>query len=316
MVKSAIADLQIRQEPEVLYAPVKYEMSLGGKRLRPLLCLMSCNMYDESRLPEAMIAAEAIELFHNFTLLHDDVMDRSLVRRGRPCVHVKWNENTAILSGDAMQLVSYEYMQKVSDRCLRPCLDLFTKTALEIVEGQAYDMKFETMEDVEYRDYLEMIRLKTAVLLACSLKMGGIIAGAPEKDLQHLYNFGIQIGLAFQIRDDILDVWGDPEVFGKANGGDIMCNKKTFLLIHALEMADESTRAQLKKYLEDNSSERGVKVPAVTAIYEKLGVRAYCEAEMNHCEQQALAELYAVGLPEEKLLPLRKLAAKMMEREV
>ncbi len=316
MVRSAINEMQFRQEPEVLYAPIQYEMSLGGKRLRPLLCLMACNLYDESRLSEALIAAEGIELFHNFTLLHDDVMDRSFVRRGKPCVHVKWNENTAILSGDAMQLVSYEYMQKVSDRCLRPCLDLFTKTALEIVEGQAYDMKFETMEDVQYDDYLEMIRLKTAVLLACSLKMGGIIASAPEEDLRHLYDFGIHIGLAFQIKDDLLDVWGNPEVFGKANGGDIMCNKKTFLLIHALEMADEKTRARLKEYLSDDSMDRSVKVPAVTAIYEQLGVRQYCENEMNECEQKAMADLDAIGLPAEKLLPLKKLAAEMMDREV
>ena len=316
LVKESVEALRFKLSPAPLYEPIRYEMSLGGKRIRPLLCLMACDLFDSSRLDEAVVPAMGIELFHNFTLLHDDVMDRSDMRRGKPCVHVKWDENTAILSGDAMQLVSYEYIQKVSDRCLRPCLELFTKTALEVCEGQAFDMMFESRDDVRPDEYLEMIRLKTAVLLACSLKMGGIIAGADASALEHLYDFGIHVGLAFQMRDDLLDVWGDPAVFGKPIGGDIMCNKKTFLLIRALETAQGEALSSLRRLLASDDMPRKDKVAQVTALYERLGVKEYCQNEMDRLEALAMADLDALGLPEDRVSPLRRLAAEMMNREV
>lgn len=316
MVQDAFAGLCFPSNPEGLYEPLDYFMGLGGKRLRPTLCLIACNMYDEKALPMALKPAMGIELFHNFTLIHDDVMDRSAVRRGHPCVHVKWNENTAILSGDALQIMAYQYMQEAPSDKLRPCLDVFCKAAMEVCEGQSYDMLFESKEMVDKADYLEMIRLKTAVLLACSLKIGGIIADAPEADWELLYQFGIHIGMAFQIQDDLLDVYGDTQVFGKAIGGDIACNKKTFLWIYAMEKADEETKTLLLGYFNNQYLERDEKFALVTDIYNRLGVREDCENQIAYHQQQAFSMLHALSVQPSALTDLIALAETLKNRQV
>ena len=315
ILQDRVNHLAFKSQPAGLYEPLSYTMSLGGKRVRPLLCLMACNLFKED-VESAIAPALGIELFHNFTLLHDDVMDRSFMRRGKPCVHVKWDENTAILSGDALQVVAYQYIAKAPAESLQACLDLFSTTALEVCEGQSYDMLFETQSKVGEEEYLEMIRLKTAVLLACSLKMGAIIAGASAEDAQHLYDFGIHIGIAFQIKDDLLDVWGDPAIFGKAIGGDIMCNKKTFLLINALKRVEGAQRDELLHYMTSNDIERSEKVKAVTALYESLKVREECEAKMNHHQALAMQALASLSVSEDKTFYLRELAESMMKRQM
>ncbi len=316
IIQKAIADIRFDEKPDVLYDPMAYMMNLGGKRVRPLLCLMAYQMYREDGLEDVMAPALGIEMFHNFTLLHDDVMDRSFMRRGKPCVHVKWDENTAILSGDALQVKAYQYVQQAPADKLKACLDLFSRTAIEVCEGQAYDMLFESEQSVDKDEYLNMIRLKTAVLLACSLKMGAILAGAPEADCQSLYDFGIHIGIAFQVKDDLLDVWGNPSIFGKAIGGDIMCNKKTFLLINALEMSDASQRDRLMSYLQNSDIERGEKISRVTALYEELGVKTVCENLMAAHEQLALDALQSLSVDPEKWAALKQLADEMMNRQM
>ena len=234
--------LEYNREPKGLYEPVKYVLSMGGKRIRPSLMLMAYNMYKDD--PESILSSAcAIETYHNYTLLHDDLMDNADMRRGKQTVHVKWNDNTAILSGDSMLVLAYRHFLDSRPDKLKQVLDLFTETALEIGEGQQYDMDFETRTDVTEDEYIEMIRLKTSVLLACSLKIGAILGGAPDEDAYNLYKFGEQMGLAFQLQDDYLDVYGDPSVFGKAVGGDILCNKKTYMLINAFNRADASRRA-------------------------------------------------------------------------
>jgi len=316
LIQDRVSALEIESQPAGMYEPISYMMNIGGKRIRPLLCLLAYRMYaGEDRLEEVMAPALGIEMFHNFTLMHDDVMDRSFMRRGKPCVHVKWDENTAILSGDALQILAYQYVQQAPEQYLKACLDLFSRTAMELCEGQALDMLFETQERVDKDDYLEMIRKKTAVLLACSLKMGAIIAGAPRQDQDLLYEYGINIGIAFQIKDDLLDVWGNPAVFGKAIGGDIMCNKKTFLLIHAMEQADEHDRHFLQEYLRTNDIDRGEKVETVTRMYNRLGVREVCEAQMGSHQEKALLALRKLSVPEQSWDDLRVLAEKMMNRQ-
>ena len=232
-----------------MYEPIAYTMVAGGKRVRPQLAMIACDLFGGDAQHIAP-AAMALEVFHNFTLLHDDVMDHALVRRGRPTVHVKWNENTAILSGDQMLIEAYKLLSGVPAEYLPKVLSMFNKMATEICEGQQYDVDFETQERVAIEDYLKMIRLKTAVLLATALQMGAYIAGANDEQQNSLYQLGINIGLAFQIQDDILDVWGDPATFGKAIGGDISCNKKTFVLLTAMEMASEEDRRKLQTWME------------------------------------------------------------------
>lgn len=314
-IQEGLNDVAYKTQPDILYEPLRYFMALGGKRLRPLLCLTACAMYDEQALASALKPAIGLELFHNFTLIHDDMMDRSQVRRNKPCVHVKWGESTAILSGDGLEIMAYQHIQAAPDNKLRACLELFSRTALEVCDGQAYDLLFESKEKVGKEDYLEMIRLKTAVLLACALKMGGILGSAPQDDLEALYRFGIHIGIAFQIQDDLLDVYGDQKVFGKATGGDIMCGKKTFLWIHAMEAGDENTRKSLQE-LFHREMERAEKVNAVTAIYNRLAVREKCEAQMDFHQQAALEALHSLHLPKERLRNLQQLTEKLTKRQV
>lgn len=312
-IEKAIAALDWKREPYGLYEPIEYTLASGGKRLRPQLVLLAAEMFG-GKEKEVLPAALAIEVFHNFTLLHDDVMDKAAVRRGRPTVHVRWNDNTAILSGDQMVIEAYKLLSNVPADRLPQTLRLFNKMATEICEGQQYDMEFETRDQVSIEEYMHMIRLKTSVLLATALKIGAYIAGASETQQQALYEYGINIGLAFQIQDDILDVYGDPETFGKAIGGDICCNKKTYMLLTALQRADEATRAELEHWLQiqDKPDE---KIRAVTDIYTRTGAREVCETVMQLHTHEALSQLDA--LPQNDATEqLRKLAEKLAIRKV
>ena len=314
-VNDFIANLSYDRKPESIYAPIKYVLSIGGKRIRPVLMLLSYNLYKDT--PESILMqACALETYHNYTLLHDDLMDNADVRRGMPTVHRKWDANTAILSGDSMLVLAYQRMAQCAPSKLKPVLDLFTETALEIGEGQQYDMDFERRTDVTEAEYIEMIRLKTSVLLACAMKTGAILADAPAADADRLYQFGEQIGLAFQLQDDLLDVYGDPAVFGKAIGGDIVSNKKTYMLINAYQLAGPSQRSELMRWITAVDFDRAEKVAAVTRIYDELGIRGLCEARINQYFDRASEYLAAVGVDDARKEQLRRFAQEMMHREV
>ena len=309
-----ILNLNWKREPYGLYEPIEYTLAAGGKRVRPQLAMIACQMFG-GKEEEVLPAALALEVFHNFTLLHDDVMDKADVRRGRPTVHVKWNENTAILSGDQMLIEAYKLLAGVPADKLSNVLQLFNKMATEICEGQQYDVDFESQEQVAVEEYLKMIRLKTSVLLATALQIGGYIAGANEEQQEALYQFGINVGLGFQIQDDILDVWGDPKTFGKAVGGDISCNKKTFVYLEAKRrLGDEAIGNELQQWysqvLEDNTT----KIAAVKEIFEQLDVRTACEKVVEDYTQKALALLNQ--LPQNAATEqLRQLANKLNTRK-
>lgn len=314
LIQHYIDSLPYDRKPESLYEPIKYVLSLGGKRIRPMLMLMSYALYKndvESILPQAI----GLETYHNYTLLHDDLMDNADVRRGMPTVHRKWDANTAILSGDSMLVLAYQRMQNCPADKLPAVLDVFTTTALEIGEGQQYDMEFETRNDVREEEYIEMIRLKTSVLLACAMKIGAIMAEAPKEDVDNLYRFGERMGLAFQLQDDFLDVYGDPKVFGKAIGGDITSNKKTYMLINAIGKAEGKDKETLMGWINAKDFDREEKVKAVTEIYTRLGIDTMAKAKMEEYYAEALAALAKVSVPEEKKAQLREYAAKMMKRE-
>jgi len=271
IINNELENYAIGRFPEELYEPVRYILSLGGKRLRPALVLMSCSIFKDA-VHVAIKPALAIEFFHNFTLLHDDIMDHSDIRRGHATVHKRWDPNTAILSGDVMSILSYKIISESDDKYLKDLLQLFNLTALQVCEGQQYDMNFESRMDVTVGEYLKMIELKTAVLIAASLKAGSISGGADMLDAELLFEFGRNLGMAFQIRDDHLDVYGDPEKFGKKIGNDIVTNKKTFLLIKALELSDPETRSRLKDLLEKENLTPEIKVREVSNIYQQLGI--------------------------------------------
>ena len=313
-VNDYIESTSVNRQPEGLYEPIRYVLSLGGKRIRPVLMLLAYNMFKDD--PETIMeTAVGLETYHNFTLLHDDLMDNADVRRGMPTVHKKWNANTAILSGDTMLIIAFQRVARCKEEKLRPVLDLFTKTVLEIDEGQQYDIDFETRNDVTEEEYIEMIRLKTSVLLACAVKMGAILAGADEEDASNLYNFGEKLGLAFQLQDDLLDVYGDPKVFGKAIGGDITSNKKTYMLINAMLRADEKQAAELKKWIAAEHFDKAEKIKAVTEIYNSIGIRELCEKKINDYFEQARLSLQKVNLPDEKKTQLQHFTDLMMKRE-
>jgi geranylgeranyl diphosphate synthase, type II len=313
IVNSSLEKLSWEKEPKGLYAPVEYTLSLGGKRVRPALTLMACNLFDDDLEP-AIKPALGLEVFHNFTLLHDDIMDKADIRRGKPTVHKHWNENTAILSGDVMQILAYVLLSEAPAPHLKKVLDIFSKTAVEVCEGQQYDMEFESRDEVQPEEYLEMIRLKTAVLLGCALKIGAIIGGASEDDARNLYEFGINMGLAFQLKDDLLDVYGDEVTFGKKVGGDILCNKQTYLLIHAKELAEGSTKLKLHSWLTDAQTTPEMKIKEVTLIYNQLGVKKICEDAMTVYYEKAIAFLEKVSVSAFKKQELRKLAENLMFR--
>ena len=312
-VNDFLDQLPYERKPQSLYDPIRYVLSIGGKRIRPVLMLMAYNLYKDQ--PEdILMPACGLETYHNYTLLHDDLMDNADLRRGHETVHKRWDANTAILSGDSMLVLAYQRMAQVPMDKLAPVLDCFTETALEIGEGQEYDMDFETRGDVKEEEYIEMIRLKTSVLLACAMKIGGILADAPEEDVKYLYKFGEQLGLAFQLQDDLLDVYGDPKVFGKAIGGDITSNKKTYMLINAYNRADEKQRAELVRWIEAPTFNRDVKVAAVTRLYDEIGIRQLCEEKINYYFDQAAQYLTKVGVAEERKQSLRQYMDELLHR--
>lgn len=314
MVEEAIASLPLEREPQGLYAPIRYVLSLGGKRIRPVLMLMAYNLYHDDVRP-CLMPAIGIETFHNFTLLHDDFMDHAEVRRGKTCVHLKWNDNTAILSGDNMLVLAFQYMMQCDEAKMPAIMRLFTKTATEIDEGQQYDIDFETRNDVTEAEYIEMIRLKTSVLLACALQIGATLGGASEQDAQSLYRYGECLGLAFQLQDDYLDVYGDPKVFGKKIGGDILCDKKTFMLINALLHASDEDRAELERWIGNKDCTPDEKIQAVTTLYTKIGVHRMAQKRMDAYYAEAEACLNEVSLPEERKQMLRGIALELMGRQ-
>ena len=313
LINEYLDNLPYERKPAGLYDPIKYVLSIGGKRIRPTLMLLAYNLYKED--PERILSsAVALETYHNYTLLHDDLMDNASMRRGQPTVHKKWDANTAILSGDSMLVLAYERMAKCPVEKLKPVLDLFTETALEIGEGQQYDMDFETRNDVREEEYIEMIRLKTSVLLACATKMGAILANAPQEDADNLYKFGEQMGLAFQLQDDYLDVYGDPEVFGKAIGGDILCNKKTYMLINAFNLANDEQRKRLQQWVKAENPDPRQKIEAVTQIYNEIGISQLAEQKIKHYFNESRKYLEAINLPKERKLELEAYTDKMMKR--
>ena len=315
-INGEIAGMSFERQPAELYAPIRYVLSMGGKRIRPVLMLMAYNLYKE-KVEVIGSQAMAIEIYHNYTLLHDDLMDRADMRRGMATVHKKWDENAAILSGDSMLVMAYRYMQQgCPAEQLGNVMGLFTETALEIGEGQQYDIEFETRADVSEEEYIEMIRLKTSVLLACALKIGAWLGNAPRQDAELLYRFGENLGLAFQLQDDYLDVYGDPAVFGKKIGGDILCNKKTYMLIKALEHADKEQAAQLKHWITVTDFDPAEKIEAVTGLYNRIGVKLLCENKMSEYNNKALESLAAVNVTAERKRELDKLIKELMYREV
>lgn len=312
-INDALRAIPYPSRPEGLYEPIAYALSMGGKRLRPTLLLLAYSLYRDD-IDRALPAAVGIETYHNHTLLHDDLMDRADMRRGFPTVHKRWNDNTAVLSGDTMLIMAFRHVMQC--RCTRQAevLDLFARTAQQICEGQQYDVNFETRTDVTEAEYIEMIRLKTSVLLACAAKTGALIADAPPADADALYGFAEKVGLAFQLQDDWLDVYGDPAVFGKKIGGDILCGKKTFLLIHALQRADHATRQLLLGLLADKETEPEEKVRAVTGIYNSLDISALTLAAIDRFYAEAEAELRKVSLPAARTAPLWSYAQSLIGR--
>lgn len=314
MVNGFIEALPHNREPQSLYEPVRYVLSLGGKRIRPVLMLLAYNLFKDNPR-DILMPACALETYHNYTLLHDDLMDNADVRRGKPTVHRKWDANTAILSGDSMLVLAYQRMMQCDPSKLKPVMELFTETALEIGEGQQYDMDFEHRDDVTEDEYIEMIRLKTSVLLACAVKIGAILADAPAADADMLYRFGEQMGLAFQLQDDLLDVYGDPAVFGKAIGGDIVSNKKTYMLINAFLRADSRQRAELSKWVGATDFDRQEKIAAVTALYNEIGIRELCERKINHYFDESQRCIDQLTVSEERKAELRQYTLDMMKRQ-
>ena len=316
ITRELFENLRFTEEPRGLYDPLRYMMEIGGKRIRPRLCLLAYSLYKD-RFDESILSpAAAIEVFHSFTLIHDDIMDKADMRRGVPTVHRRWNDNTAILSGDVMSIESYRLIAKAPAEVLPKALELFSKTAVEVCEGQQYDMDFEDLESVPMDDYLKMIGLKTAVLIACAAKMGALIAGASERDCELLYRYGYDLGLAFQIADDWLDTYADPEVFGKAIGGDIVNNKKSWLMTRAFEKIGDR-RGELLDAMAmpvSTEEEKEAKIAAVKAIYAELGVGEEAKKEIIRLHSQSLAHAAALNLQPESYRLLENYAQKLLGR--
>jgi geranylgeranyl diphosphate synthase type II len=305
--------LDFFSEPKKLYEPISYILSIGGKRLRPVLLLLGCDMFSGD-IEEAISPAIGVEVFHNFTLLHDDVMDKASIRRNRATVHTKWDINTAILSGDAMAIKAYEFVSDCQEKYIKKVLKVFNKFALQVCEGQQFDMDFEQKFKVSIEEYINMIRLKTASLIAGGLKIGAIIANAPDDDCEYLYNFGLNIGLAFQLQDDYLDVYGDVDVFGKQIGGDILSNKKTFLLTLALENENNSDYNSLVDWINAEDFIPEEKIKMVTQIYNNQNIKELTKNKMDNYLEKALSELAKVNLPDENKSELVQIAKKLINR--
>lgn len=315
IINEYINSLQLDREPKNLYAPISYVLSIGGKRVRPQLMLLAYQLYKDN-FEEVLPAAAAIEVYHNFTLLHDDLMDNSDLRRNKPTVHKVWDDNTAILSGDAMLILSYHLLAKVPSKHLAKVLEVFNTATLEICDGQQYDIEFEHRLDVKAEEYLHMIALKTAVLLANSMKIGAIIAGASTRDVELIYQFGLNIGLAFQLQDDYLDVYGDQKVFGKATGDDIVSNKKTYMLIQALNLSKGEVHDELLKWIKVDSFDESEKIAAVISIYNKVGIDQVCKAKMQEYLLKAIDCLDRISAPEANKIQLKELARDLMNRQI
>lgn len=313
-VNAAIAAMKYPAEPVGLYEPIRYVLSMGGKRIRPVFLLLAYGMY-RNDLDRVMNAALGLETYHNYTLLHDDLMDRAAMRRGMPTVHKKWNNNTAILSGDSMLVMAAKLILSVNSPVSREIMELFVQTALFIGEGQQYDMNFELRSDVTEEEYIEMIRLKTSVLVACAVKMGAMLGGATAEDTEALYKFGEKVGLAFQLQDDYLDVYGNAAIFGKRIGGDIICNKKTFLLISAYHNANETQQKDLMDWLSKQEFDETEKIKSVTNIYDHLEIGKLCIDRINKYFEEACKCLVSVKLPEDQKELLWNFAASLINRK-
>lgn len=311
LIENSLARQDFDQEPSELYEPISYILSLGGKRLRPAMTLAACELLGGS-VDDAIMPAMGIEIFHNFSLLHDDIMDKAPLRRGKKTVHERWNTNIAILSGDAMLVKAYQYISSVDKSILPQVLQSFSKAALEICEGQQYDMNFETRAEVSEEDYLEMIRLKTSVLLGCALEIGALVGSRNKTQAKKLYSFGVNIGMAFQIQDDLLDAFGNPEKFGKTAGGDILNDKKTLLAIHAAAHGTKEQKQALKADYPSDSN----KVKSIKKLFEEAGSRTYAEQKMDAYYREALSHLDEVQGNAEIKLELAKFAEFLIKREV
>ena len=311
IIEAEINNTSYLKDPENLYSPIEYTMEFGGKRIRPILLLISYQLFNDN-IERAFSPAKAIEIFHNFTLLHDDIMDKAPLRRGKITVHKKWNNNIAILSGDVMMIHAYQLLTQVESKYLKTILNIFNKAAIEVCEGQQWDMDFESTDDVLLIDYMKMIEFKTAVLLAASLKIGAVLADANDKDQNHLYEFGLNMGIAFQLKDDLLDVFGTSKLFGKKIGGDILANKKTFLYLKALQISDLSTKLKLKKlYISEN--ENDTKVEKVKKIFVDLNIKKHTLDLMKSYYIKAMKHLDAID--SDKKSPLIDFADKLMQRD-
>ncbi len=316
IISAKFESLVFKGKPTELYAPISYTLKMGGKRIRPTLLLMACDLFDGD-IEIAIDTAIGLELFHNFTLIHDDIMDNAPLRRGKDTVYKKWNSNIAILSGDTMFALAYKQVIKTKTSYLQKILDAFTKTAIEVCEGQQLDLNYETLNNVSILEYLEMIRLKTAVLIGASLKIGAIIAGTNEKDSSNLYNFGENIGMAFQLKDDLLDAFGDENKFGKKTGGDIVENKKTYLFLKACELADNNKRLELNNFYIGNNHNinQQQKIEAVKEIFLKLEVNKHIEQEINSYYKKAINYMNEVSLPDLKKEKLLNFSNTLMYRD-
>lgn len=313
-VNTFLDNIPYDRKPQSLYEPIKYVLSMGGKRIRPVLMLLAYNLFKDDP-GSILMPACALETYHNYTLLHDDLMDNADLRRGHQTVHRRWDANTAILSGDSMLVLAYQRMAQCSADKVQEVLNLFTETALEIGEGQQYDMDFEHRNDVREEEYIEMIRLKTSVLLACATKIGAILADASAQDADNIYRFGEQMGLAFQLQDDFLDVYGDTKVFGKAIGGDIVSNKKTYMLINAFNRADAAQRAELERWIEAKDFDAKEKIAAVTRIYNEIGIDRLAMEKIKFYFNESKKYLDAVSVAPERKAELAKYTAEMMKRQ-
>ena len=314
IISKEIKNISFPLQPKLLYAPIKYTLQTGGKRLRPALVLLGCHIYNDD-LSNAIKPAIAIEIFHNFTLLHDDIMDNSAIRRNQATVHKKWNSNIAILSGDAMQIMAYKFLTELPTETLKLVLETFNETAIQVCEGQQYDMDFETHVNVTIDEYLLMIRLKTSVLLAAALKIGAIIGGASQSDANILYKYAQNIGLAFQLQDDYLDTYGDVKIFGKKIGNDIITNKKTFLLINALNLSEGKIHENLQKLILDTEIEPKQKIQSVTEIYNSLNIKQITKQKVKYYFEEASNLLEKINIPDEKKQQLLQFANLLIDRK-
>ncbi len=313
-INQAAKDLDVSREPKELYQPIQYVFQTGGKRLRPIFTLMACNLFND-QVEQAIMPALGLEVFHNFTLLHDDIMDGASLRRNQATVHEKWDQNIAILSGDVMAIMAYEYITNCPGDVLTDVIRIFNITARNVCEGQQYDMNFEKQIDVSAEDYLMMIEKKTSVLLAGCLQIGALIGGASKPDAKQLYDLGLNLGMAFQLQDDMLDSFGNSELFGKEIGGDIKSNKKTWLLIKALEIANSGERKEIVKLMTNKNRDEKGKVDKILSLYNKLGIRKFTETLIQSYFHKARRNLNNIQVPEERKLILRGLTNSLMNRE-